>query len=163
MASLSSSSFEGQRHAFRQTPVPEGVAGSGSSEVVLVDDAAEHVVPDDRVGGKPDRRLGKRRSESEPSVRSRLVVVVEVLGDDRFEVPSAEDERPVQALPPHASHPALGERVRPSRQLLPMVTVRPEPSGSLTRSIRGRDGSSCSSRGATTGARTGCSSSMTAV
>ena len=44
-----------------------------------------------------------------------LVVVLDVDAQDGFEVPSAEDEHLVQALPPNDADPALGEGVRSGR------------------------------------------------
>lgn len=59
---------------------------------VLVNDATEHVVSDDLAGRGRGHRLGKRLGEPESSVRTRLVVVAEVVGDDGLEVASGEDQ-----------------------------------------------------------------------
>ena len=58
-----------------------------------------------------------------------LVVMPDVVAKDGFEVVATENERPVEALFPHGPYPALRDRVRQSRQLHLMETVRPEPSG----------------------------------
>ena len=44
-----------------------------------------------------------------------LVVMPDVCAHDLFEVASAEDRDPVEALAPQASHPALRVRLRPWR------------------------------------------------
>ena len=60
---------------------------------------------------------------------SRLVVVADVLGEHLVEVSSGDDEEMVEALVADGADEALGVRVRPSRQLHLIETVRPELSG----------------------------------
>jgi hypothetical protein len=62
-------------------------------------------------------------------MRTLPVVVVDVLMKCPFEVAPSEDEHPVQALASDGAHESLGVRVRPSRQLHLIETVRPELSG----------------------------------
>jgi len=61
-------------------------------------------------------------------VRPMLVVMPDVVAKDGFEVVATENERPVEALFTYGPYPALRDRVRQSRQLRLMETVRPEPS-----------------------------------
>ena len=65
---------------------------SSGRDVVLVDDAADNVTPTDGAAGGGRWWRGDRLGKFEGPVRPRLVVVVEVLGDDGFEVTSGEDE-----------------------------------------------------------------------
>jgi len=85
--------------------------------VVLVNEAAQHVVTNDvdRRGWNLDRAGGCGHAEVDPSVGPLLVVVADVLPQHPLEVPPAQDERPVQALGPHGSHPALRIGVGPRR------------------------------------------------
>ena len=61
-------------------------------------------------------------------MRPVLVIVLDVVAKDCIEMTTAKNERPVEALFPHGPYPALRDRVRQSRQLHLMETVRPEPS-----------------------------------
>ena len=45
-------------------------------------------------------------------MRALLVVVSDLLSQDSLEVPFAEDEYVVQALPPYGPHEALGKGIR---------------------------------------------------
>jgi hypothetical protein len=58
-----------------------------------------------------------------------LVIVPDVVAKYCFEMVTAENERPVEALFTYGPYPALRDRVRRSRQLHLMETVRPESSG----------------------------------
>jgi len=64
------------------------------------------------------------RAEREASVRPLIVVVPYVLVDDSLKMTPTPDQRPVQTLLPDRPHPALGDRVGPSRQLLVIRKVR---------------------------------------
>jgi hypothetical protein len=66
--------------------------------------------------------------ESKAAVRPMLVVMPDVIAKDGFEMVTADSERPVEALFTYGPYPALRDRVRQSRQLHLMETVRPEPS-----------------------------------
>jgi hypothetical protein len=57
----------------------------------------------------------KRRCLPQCPVRAVQVVVVGVLGQHRHQLPTSEDEHPVQQLPPDAAHPPLCVGVRPWR------------------------------------------------
>jgi hypothetical protein len=58
-----------------------------------------------------------------------LVVVGRVLGQNLLEMAATEDEDSVEALSTGRANKTLGDRVRQSRQLHLMETVRPEVSG----------------------------------
>jgi len=62
-------------------------------------------------------------------VRPVLVIVLDVVAKDCIEMTTAKNERPVEALFPDGPYPPLRDRVRRSRQLHLMETVRPESSG----------------------------------
>ena len=49
------------------------------------------------------------------AVRAVAVVMVDILGQHRPQLPAPEDEHPVQYLPPNRAHPALRISVRPRR------------------------------------------------
>ncbi len=89
--------------------------GLGSSgPLVLVDDAAEDVVPAKRgaLWGHLGR-AGDWRSKVQPSMWPCGVIMGNVGPDDVFEVPSAEDEDPVEAFGSGAFHKSFGVRIRP--------------------------------------------------
>ena len=97
-----------------------------------MDEPTEHVVASnvaERRGSRDHFADRCRHSESKATVRPMLVVMPDVVAKDGFEVVATENERPVEALFPHGPYPALRDRVRQSRQLHLMETVRPEPSG----------------------------------
>jgi hypothetical protein len=87
-------------------------------QFVLVDEPAEQVAAVHlkslgrrvRSDGCAAARVG--RSQVECAVRSSVVVVTDVYAEDVFELASAEDQQPVEALPADASDPALHVRVR---------------------------------------------------
>jgi hypothetical protein len=54
------------------------------------------------------------------SVGPVAVVVLEVLGEDRFEVAAAEDEEPVEAFATGGAHESLGDRVGAAGARTPM-------------------------------------------
>ena len=56
------------------------------------------------------------------------VVVPDIAAQDVLEMATRDDEGEVEALLTSGTHPPLGVRVRRSRQLHLMETVRPEPS-----------------------------------
>jgi len=62
------------------------------------------------------------------SMRAVFVVVRHVLGEDLLEMTTTEDEESVETLSAGRAYESLGDRVRQSRQLHLMETVRPEPS-----------------------------------
>ena len=72
-------------------PLPEGAGSdlwSGSSPVVLADDAAEDVATNDGTATDRRDRGGDRLGELQAAMRSRFVVVPDVLVEHRFEVSS---------------------------------------------------------------------------
>ena len=96
-----------------------------------MDEPTEHVVASnvaERRGSRDHFADRCRHSESKATVRPMLVVMPDVVAKDGFEVVATENERPVEALFPHGPYPALRDRIRQSRQLHLMETVRPEPS-----------------------------------
>ena len=99
--------------------------------VVLVDEPTEHVVASnvaERRGSRDHLADRCRHSESKAAMRPMLVVMPDVVAKDCFEAVTAENEHPVEALFTDGPYPALRDRVRQSRQLRLMETVRPEPS-----------------------------------
>ena len=82
-ATRSMSMGPGRPATARQAGIGTTSSGSG---LVLVDDAAEHVVPDDPAARDRGRRPGEWLGELESSVRPCLIVVAEVVGDHGFEV-----------------------------------------------------------------------------
>ena len=82
-----------------------------------------------RVVESPPRDIGAGHLEIDRTMRSRCVVVLDELFEDALEMTLASDEQPVEALGPCGADEPFGVRVRRSRQLHLMETVRPEPSG----------------------------------
>jgi len=104
-----------------------GLRGS----VVLVDEPTQHVATADVAERQASRGHFAERCwhlESKAAVRPMLVVMPDVIAKDGFEMVTADSERPVEALFTYGPYPALRDRVRQSRQLHLMETVRPEPS-----------------------------------
>ena len=93
---------------------PARVVGWSGSEFVLVNQPTEHVASVDRwrrslaVGC-----CGIRRIEFESAMMSSAVVMIDVLGEDRLDVASTEDQEVVQAVFSDGASPAFGKRVRP--------------------------------------------------
>jgi hypothetical protein len=82
-----------------------------------VDQSAEGVAAPN-VGRRPAlgrRRLRERWALLERAVRTVFVVVADVGTHDLLELAAADDQDPVEAFAPQASHPALGVRLRPWR------------------------------------------------
>src|SRR6266704_1178591 len=71
--------------------------------------------PDVAEVGRTRGRIGRSvwRPEIQPAVWALGVVVSHVLVEHPLQVPSTQDERPVQTLLPDGPHPALSEAVRP--------------------------------------------------
>jgi hypothetical protein len=94
-----------------------GQPGSSRGVAVFVDETAEAVDPFDL----PDaarRRWAVCRQwglQVEASVWPRGVVVLDVDGEDVFEVAAVADQEPVQAFGPHGADPAFGVGVRLGR------------------------------------------------
>ena len=82
-----------------------------------------------RVVESPPRDIGAGHLEIDRTMRSRCVVVLDELFEDALEMTLVSDEQPVEAFPARGANEPLCERVRQSRQLHLMETVRPEPSG----------------------------------
>jgi len=93
-----------------------------------VDEPAEEVTAADDALRLSGRALPWWR-EVEAAMRATPVVVRDVLGKGSLEVTPGDHEQVVKAVLAGGTHPALGVRVRRSRQLHLMETVRPEPSG----------------------------------
>ena len=71
----------------------------------------------------------QRHAEVEAAMRPLLVVVADVLPEDRFEVAPPEHQGPVEALGADGPHEPFGESVRPGRahrSLDHLGTFRPE-------------------------------------
>ena len=84
---------------------------------VFVEEAAEPVTAGDLdvSAGMWVRERPQRCGLAEGAVRTVLVEVPLVFGQDRERVTLVEDEDPVQQLAPEAAHEALGDGVRPRR------------------------------------------------
>jgi hypothetical protein len=100
-------------------PSPWGVQTRSSCRgLVFVEESAEEVAPPDlqRMNSRCGRRIGSaaavRRSQVERSVWTLLVEVADVDAEDVLELAAAEDQEPVEALPPDASDPAFRVRAR---------------------------------------------------
>lgn len=83
-----------------------------AANLVLVDEAVENVAPADRPAPGVDRR-GPRRVEVGASMRSSPIAVIDVPGEDLFEVASVEDQEVVQTVFSNGAYPVLRIRVRP--------------------------------------------------
>jgi hypothetical protein len=86
--------------------------------VVLVDDPTEHVVASNDAERRGSRGLCADRCghiESKAAVRPMLIVMLDVVAKDCFEMMTAENERPVEALFTDGPYPALRDRVRSGR------------------------------------------------
>ena len=96
----------------RQSGRSEAGLGRGA---VLVDDPTEHVATAD-VAERPGSRghFAERcgHFQSKAAVRPMLVMVPDVIAKDCFEMGTAENERPVEALFPDGPYPSLRDRVR---------------------------------------------------
>ena len=123
----------GNRKRSDQGPRQSGRREAGlRGGVVLVDDPTQHVATADateRRGSKGHCAERCGHLESKAAVWPMLVVMPDVVAKDGFEMTTAKNERPVEALFTYGPYPALRDRVRQSRQLHLMETVRPEPSG----------------------------------
>ena len=64
-----------------------------------------------------DRWLARpqRRRLPQGTVRTVVVVMIDVLGQDSLEMPASQDQHPVQCLTPNGADPALRVGVRPRR------------------------------------------------
>ena len=82
--------------------------------LVFVDYPAEDVMATDR----PEMlhlRHGLGHVKVEASMGTRLVVVADVVAQDRAELMAGDGEHMVQAVPAHGPHPTFRESVRPGR------------------------------------------------
>ena len=103
---LSESGQPGRSHA---------VLGRGA---VLVDEPTEHIVASnvaERWGSRDHFADRCRHSESKATVRPMLIVMPDVVAKDCFEMMTAENERPVEALFPYSPYPPFRDRVRAGR------------------------------------------------
>ena len=76
--------------------------------------------------GRPERHGS---GQSAPRVGRHCLPWFHAGSEQLFEMASSEDHDAVEALGSHRADSPLGIRVRQSRQLHLMETVRPEPSG----------------------------------
>jgi hypothetical protein len=84
--------------------------------LVLMDEAAEHVVADDVAGGgiDPLTLLIPRDGKPKASVWPMPVVMADVVGKDPFEVAASGDQGPVEAFGSHGPDPTpTPHRVEP--------------------------------------------------
>jgi hypothetical protein len=83
---------------------------------VLMDQPAKSISPHDRPSRHDNLWLAwSERQLPQGAVRTMLVVVVGVLGQDRPQLPAAADEHPVQHLASHGADPSLRVGIRPRR------------------------------------------------
>ncbi len=90
-----------------------GVRGRGrlgGEPGILVDEAAEPVPTHDAPSSQERSRYG--RAQPQAAMGTLHVVVGDVRPQDLFQVARAEDQEPVQTLPAHGAHPALGMSIR---------------------------------------------------
>ena len=82
---------------------------------VLVNQASESIPSADltRVlsSSQSQERLGLWRDEAKASMRSMVVVVLDVDAKRALELPATKDQHPVEALAPHRADEALGEGI----------------------------------------------------
>ena len=87
-----------------------------SDRVVLVDEAAKHIVTIDVMAKWGSRASPTRRHlEVDASVRSLAVVMAHVLSKHSLEVAMAKDEHPVETFGPDGFHPAFRVGIGPRR------------------------------------------------
>jgi hypothetical protein len=84
---------------------------------VLVDQPAESVPSGNPSSRRDDRWFGgpERWGLPQGAVRAVAVVMINILGQHRPQLPAADDQHPVQQLPPDGAHPPLGVGVGPRR------------------------------------------------
>jgi hypothetical protein len=104
---------------------------------VLVDQSAESVPPDNPSSRRDDQWFGgpKRWGLPQGPVRAVAVVMINILGQHPPQLPAADDQHPVQQLPPDGAHPPLCVGVglwRPYRR-----AQHPDPLGREDRIERG--------------------------
>jgi hypothetical protein len=82
---------------------------------ILMDQSTESISPHDPPSRQDSSRFDgpERRHLAQGAVRTVHVVVIGVLGQHRHQLPTSEDEHPVQQLPANRAHPALRVGVRP--------------------------------------------------
>lgn len=79
--------------------------------LIFVDQTAKATVPTYQSGiTHPDRNLPFGRSSAQGAMRT---TVIDVLGQDLFEMRPVDDKQPIQTLAATAAHPAFSDRVRP--------------------------------------------------
>jgi len=105
----------GNRKRSDQGPRQSGLREAGlRGGVVLVDEPTEHVVASnvaERRGSRGHCADRCRHLESKTTVRSMLVVMPDVVAKDCFEMMTAKNERPVEALFPYSPYPVSAENV----------------------------------------------------
>ena len=81
---------------------------------ILMDQPTESISSHDASSRQDDRWFGgsERWCLPQRAVRAVAVVMVDVVGQHRPQLPAAQDQHPVQQLPPDGAHPAFGEGVR---------------------------------------------------
>jgi hypothetical protein len=85
---------------------------------VFVDESAKDVGSFDVLKGRDFRQRWSRRHgrlQVHATVWSGDVVVLDVLGQNPFEMMTTEDQSPVQTLGPNRAHPPVGCAVIPAR------------------------------------------------
>ena len=76
-----------------------------------------------------DKVIGPGRAELPAAMGPPPVVVCRILGQDRSQMPLAEDQHPVGDLGPGGEHEPFRVSVAPHRQLHPIRTIGTDASG----------------------------------
>ena len=109
----------GNRKRSDQGPRQSGRREAGlRGGAVLVDDPTEHVVASnvaERRGSRDHFVDRCRHFEPKAAMRPMLVVMPDVVAKDGFEMMTAENERPVEALFSYGPYPPVRDRVRTRR------------------------------------------------
>jgi predicted ATPase len=126
----------GQTQRWRGPPVGFQNSATGHDlgllcgSLVLVDEAAkDRLALDPLVGEVRERVVGPRWAELTAAMRAPSVVVALVLGQDRPQMPFAEDQHPVGDLRPDGEHEPFRITVAPHRQLHLIRSIGTDVSG----------------------------------
>jgi hypothetical protein len=91
-------------------------AGASRGRAVLVNEPTESIRAENpersRGSGEAESRSRLWRQESQATMRTMAVVMIDVGVQDALELATIDDQDPVEALAPHGADEALGKRVR---------------------------------------------------
>jgi len=108
--------------------------GQSGSDVVLVGESAEDLLPADSVLGDVDRfgppGIGLGRGElAEGTVRAGSIAVPQVLGQHPSQMVLIDDQQPVEEFPAQGADDPLANRVAPHCRLHPVQMIGTGVSG----------------------------------